>query len=345
MDKAIITLTKGGMKLGLNLLKAIGGAVLYVHPKFYIAGENIKKIDGKMSEFTGEIFHQYKCLIFIMSTGIVVRSIAPFIQDKKTDPAVVVLDEKGKNVISLLSGHIGGANLHTKKIAQILNANPVITTASDVNELIAVDTLAMALGCEIEDFSDATKVTAHIVNGERIGLISDRMINLALPKNIIRINRDQVHEGFKGLIYITDKTMENDIIYDSVILRPKSIILGIGCRRGKSEEEILSTIEDSLTDLKVSKKSIKHIATVDIKKDEEGLIRATKSLKVPLMIVEREDIKKVENQFNQSQFVKKQIGVGAVCEPVAFLTSKNGKMIQKKKGYNGITIAVFREGE
>ncbi|MCT4607384.1 MAG: cobalt-precorrin 5A hydrolase [Marinisporobacter sp.] len=345
MDKAIITLTKGGMKLGLNLLESIDGAVLYVHPKFYIAGENIKKIHGKMATFTEEIFYQYKCLIFIMSTGIVVRSIAPFIQDKKTDPAVVVLDEKGKNVISLLSGHIGGANLHTKKIAKILNANPVITTASDVNELIAVDTLAMVLDCEIEDFQDATKVTAHIVNDEKIGLISDRMINLVLPKNIVKINKDQIHEGFKGLIYINDKIIENDIIYDSVILRPKRIILGIGCRRGKSEEEILSAIEDSLKDLNVSKKSIKHIATVDIKKDEEGLIGAAKSLKVPLMIVDREDIKKVEDQFKESEFVRKQIGVGAVCEPVAFLTSKNGKMIQKKKIYDGITIAVFREGE
>ncbi|QZY57363.1 cobalt-precorrin 5A hydrolase [Crassaminicella profunda] len=345
MDKAIITLTKGGMKIGVKLLSAIDEAVLYVHPKFYIEGENIKKIHGKMFDFTGEIFHQYRCLIFIMSTGIVVRSIAPYIKDKKTDPAVLVLDEKGKNVISLLSGHIGGANDYTKKIAEILDANPVITTASDVNESMAIDTLAMALDYEIEDFSDATKVTAHIVNGEKVGIVSDIAIDIELPNNVTKIDKEHVDKEFKGLIYVSEKSIKKPIGIDCVVLRPKNIVFGIGCRRGKSEEEILKAVEETINDLKISKKSIKHIATVDIKKNEEGLIKAAKSLKVPLLIVEREDIKKVEAQFEHSEFVKKQIGVGSVCEPVAFLTSKDGKMIQKKKGYDGITIAVFREGE
>ncbi|QXM05654.1 cobalt-precorrin 5A hydrolase [Crassaminicella indica] len=345
MNKAIITLTKGGMKLGLKLLNSIDQAVLYVHPRFYMECENIKKIDGKMTEFIGKIFHKYRCLIFIMSTGIVVRAIAPYIQDKKTDPAVIVLDERARNVISLLSGHIGGANDYTKKIAKMINANPVITTASDVNESIAVDTLAMELDCEIEDFYDATKVTAHIVNGEKVGLISDIFIDKEMPLNIIKVDKENIDDKFKGLIYISEKNINKPIGIDCVVLRPKNIILGIGCRRGKTEEEIINAVEDTLNILKLSKKSIKHITTVDVKKNEEGLIKAAKVLKVPLIIVDRKDIKKVESQFEQSEFVKKQIGVGAVCEPAAFLTSKAGKMLQKKKGYDGITIAVFREGE
>ncbi|QEK11816.1 cobalt-precorrin 5A hydrolase [Crassaminicella thermophila] len=346
MDKAIITLTKGGTELGMKLLEHIDKAVLYTNPKFYIKEKHVKKIDGKIVEFIGKIFNKYKCLIFIMATGIVVRSIAPYIKDKKIDPAVIVLDEEGKNVISLLSGHIGGANEYTNKIASILNANPVITTASDVKNTLAVDTLAMELNCEIEDFQDATKVTAHIVNGEKVGIISDICIGRVLPENMVEIDfKNKPHEEFKGFIYITDKRILSPVESDCVVLRPKNIVIGIGCRRKKPVDKIIEAIEDSLISLNISKKSIKHIATVDVKKNEEGIIQAAKLLGVPLVIVDREKIKEVEDQFKGSEFVKKRIGVCAVSEPVAFLSSESGQMIQKKKVYDGITIAVFREGE
>lgn len=345
MNNAIITLTKGGAKLGLKLLEHLDDTVLYTHPKFYIENSKTEKIEGKMAGFVGKIFHQYQCLIFIMATGIVVRSIAPYLQDKKTDPAIIVLDEKGKNVISLLSGHIGGANAYTKEIAKILGANPVITTASDVNDLIAVDTLAMEMNCRIEDFADATKITAHIVNGERVGMISDIPIDKALPENIIIMNTHMPKENLKGLIYITDKRNVHEVSCDRVVLRPQNIIIGIGCRRKTPAQKILAAIEDTLFNLNISDQSIKHIATVDVKKDEEGIIQAAKALNVPLVTIDRESIREVEHQFEGSPFVKKSIGVGAVCEPVAFLSSGRGNMIQKKKKYGGITIAVFREGE
>ncbi|TCO79493.1 cobalt-precorrin 5A hydrolase [Marinisporobacter balticus] len=345
MNKAIITLTKGGAELGLRLLDQLDQADLYIHEKFMIEKVHVKKIDEKMGEFVGTLFDQYKCLIFIMATGIVVRAIAPYLKDKRKDPAVIVLDEKGKNVISLLSGHIGGANAYTVEIANILEANPVITTASDVNHSMAVDTLAMALNCEIEDFKQATKVTAHIVNGEKVGLVSDVFVDIALPKNLVRINSRNTKKGFKGLIYITEKIIKDHKEIDRVILRPKNIIIGIGCRRGKSKDEILKFIEDTLTSLQLSQKSIKHIATVDIKKDEIGIIEAAKALDVPLVIIARDKIKEIENKFELSSFVKKTIGVGAVCEPVAFLSSSSGEMIQRKKKDDGVTIAVFREGE
>ncbi|WZL71772.1 cobalt-precorrin 5A hydrolase [Clostridiaceae bacterium 35-E11] len=345
MKYAIITLTKGGAELGLKLLTHLDDTILYTHPKFYRENRNVEKIQEKMAEFVGKIFQQYQCLIFIMATGIVVRSIAPYLRDKKTDPAIIVLDEKGKNVISLLSGHIGGANGYTNKIAKILGANPVITTASDVNNQIAVDTLAMELNCRIEDFDDATKVTAHIVNDERVGLISDIPIDKTLPVNIVRIDDDIPKKKLKGLIQITDKAKVNDVSCDRVLLRPQNIVIGIGCRRGTATEKILEAIKDTLLDLNISDKSIKHIATVDVKKDEEGIIQAAKTLDVPLIIIDRKSIQEIEHQFEGSDFVKKSIGVGAVCEPVAFLSSTYGKMIQKKKKYEGITIAVFREGE
>ncbi|WP_129596163.1 cobalt-precorrin 5A hydrolase [Anaerophilus nitritogenes] len=341
--KAIITLTKGGACLGYRLLKNMDNTVLYVNSKFIIKEDNIYPIKEKFSDFVSKLFNQYECLIFIMATGIVVRTIAPNIKDKKADPAILVLDEKGKNVISLLSGHIGGANEYTKHIAIILGANPVITTASDVNDSIAIDTLSMMIGGEIENFSDATKITAHIVNGEKVGIDSDIPINIPLPENIVYI-KDHIKNCI-GMIYITNKEKIKPIAIDQVIIRPKNIILGIGCRRRKSKEEILKAIDDCLEKLNISKKSIKHIATVDLKKDEKGLIEAAKELKIPLMIIAREEIKKVQDQFEGSEFVKKITGVGAVCEPVAYLSGKDGNFIQNKKKYDGITIAVFEEGD
>lgn len=345
MHKAIITLTKGGLRLGLKLHREMDDSVLYVHRKFEIEGRGIQKIHGPMTEFVGKIFHQYQCLIFIMAAGIVVRTIAPHIQDKKWDPAVIVLDEKGKNVISLLSGHMGRANGYTLEIAQLLGANPVITTASDVNEKIAVDTLAMALDCSIENFRDATRVTAHIVNGERVGMISHIPVEVDLPENMVLTDEEQaVQEKFAGMIYITEKRIEPKIACDYVVLRPKNIILGVGCKRGKSKEEIMDAILDTLHALGVAEASIKHIATADVKKDEPGLLEAAQALGVPLVSVAREALKAVEDEFEGSDFVRKSIGVGSVCEPAAFLTSSGGIWLQRKTIHDGITIAVIREG-
>lgn len=346
MNYGIITLTKGGTELGIRLQEFLKEAVLYTPPKFYIAGKNRKKIDEKMAEYMGRIFYQHRYLIFIMATGIVIRAIAPYIKDKKVDPGVIVMDEKGKNVISLLSGHIGGANDLTIKLATYLGTNPVITTASDVNNKVAVDTLAMELKCEIEDYKDATKVTAHIVNGEMVGILSEIPMSQPLTQHFIVVDPQRaLEESLTGLIIITNKRVFEGPNCDKVLLRPKNIVIGIGCRQGKSIEEILYAIEDTLKELNISPKSIKHIATVDVKENEQGILDGAKALGVPVVIIDREKIREVEHQFETSDFVKKTIGVGAVCEPVAILSSINGHFIQKKKTYGGITISVVKEGE
>ncbi|MBB6214595.1 cobalt-precorrin 5A hydrolase [Anaerosolibacter carboniphilus] len=346
MSKAIITLTRGGFDLGKRLQQMLNDSTLYVNGKFDVKGPGIQKIEKNITAFVGEIFNQYECLIFIMATGIVVRAIAPYIQDKKIDPAVIVLDEKGKNVISLLSGHLGGANEYAFAISELLGANPVITTASDVNQSIAVDTLAMTLHCAIEDYSDATRVTAHIVNGELVGIRSDIPIFFHLPENIDILDENEFeNEKYKGMIYITERQVKKDPDKDQVILRPKNIVLGIGCRKGKSKDEILKAIHATLKNLNIDPIAIKHMATIDVKQDEPGMIDAAKTLNVPLVIISSENISAVEKEFDRSEFVKKAIGVGAVCEPAAMLSCKNGTWLQRKTAYDGITIALMREGE
>lgn len=344
MNRAIITLTKGGMELGLKLLNQYEDSVLYINKKFNTTDERVRKINNGIINLTGSIFKEYKVLIFIMATGIVVRAIAPYLQNKTKDPAVIVMDEKGNNIISLLSGHLGKANEITLDIAEKLNGNPVITTSSDTNNTLAVDTLAMETGCIIENLKDATKVTAHIVNNEKVGIISEIDLNLKLPHNIIHVNSEESAKELNGVIIITNKNNLIKSKLDTVVLRPQNIIIGIGCRRGKSKEEIIEAIRASLDKINRSYLSIKHIATIDVKKDEKGIIDSAHYYNVPLTIVSSEKVKNIEEKFKTSDFVKKSIGVGAVAEPVSVLSSNEGELIMKKAKYNGITIAVVEEG-
>ena len=346
-DKAIVAITRGGVELGLRLQGLLGNTELYIPDKYdqvYHDG-HVQTFPDGIRDLTGRLFNQYKALIFIMATGIVVRSIAPFIKDKHTDPAIVVMDELGINIISLLSGHLGGANELTSFIARTLGAHAVITTASDIKEKIAVDTLAQRLNCTIENFADATKITAHIVNEEIVGLFSTIPLNMELPDNVMLIdNIDELGNQFKGLIIISERTHCCNIPCDSVILRPKNIILGIGCREGKTKEEILTAMEDALHSSGISIKSVKHMATIDIKEKEPGLQEAAHELGIPFVIIKKDDILAVEKEFSTSEFVKTTIGVGAVCEPAAMLSSHHGKLIVHKRKYVGITIAIVKEG-
>ena len=348
MKIAILTLTKGGIKLGLKLQKYLKDAELYIPFKFAeeVKSPAVQTFEESMKELAGRLFRQYDFLIFIMAAGIVVRSISPYLKSKQSDPAVIVMDEKGKNIISLLSGHLGGANDFTLRIAALIHGNPVITTASDVNGKIAVDTLSMALNCSIESYQDAASVTAHIVNGERVGLITSIPIDRHLPENIIIIDSNGLSGGeYKGAIVITEKSDFKKPDCDTAVLRPRNIILGIGCRRGTSKENILNAIEDVLQLHDISPLSVRHIATVDVKENEPGLREAADALGVSLVAVHRDNILEVEEKFQVSSFVKNAIGVGAVCEPSALLSSKNGTLIMGKKKYAGVTIAVVREGE
>ncbi len=344
MNRAIITLTKGGMELGLKLLNEYRDSVLYINDRFDVKGERIRQISGGIGKLIPSIFSEYKCLIFIMATGIVVRSIAPHLENKAKDPAVIVMDEGGRNVISLLSGHLGRANEITLDIAKILNSNPVITTASDVNNSLAVDTLAIKLNCIIENLKDATKITAHIVNGERVGILSRNHLKMKLPHNVVVINNNSDIEGLKGIIQITNENGAITNKVDTVLLRPRNIIIGIGCKKGKTEEEIIRAVRISLDRVNKSELSIKHIATIDVKKDEKGILDTADYFKVPIIIVPSEDIKSIEDRFKTSDFVKKSIGVGAVAEPVALISSSNGNLILEKSKYDGITIAIVEEG-
>lgn len=298
----------------------------YTLKKFQI--EKTIMIDDFTKKLEDEFF-KYDGHIFIMATGIVVRKIATLIKSKDIDPAVIVIDENKNFAISLLSGHLGGANELTNKIAKICNLVPIITTNSDITGKIAVDTLAQKLNCQLENLEKAKILTSLIVDNKKVELL--------LPKNIVFQNDG----NSSGAIIVSNKKK-----LETIQLYPKNLILGIGCRRGTTSENIITGINLAMEKNNLAMESIKKIGTVDIKEDEAGLIEACEKLGKKLEIVSRERILEVENLFQGSEFVKKQIGVSSVSQPVAYLISnKKGSFLEEKYIYNGVTISIYEEND
>lgn len=333
MSWGIIVITKNGVNTALKINKKIPGSVIYTLPKWN--NGYFKSIQKNFNKFIKSIFNKHEILIFIMACGIAVRSISSLIKDKITDPGVLVIDDKGKFVISLLSGHIGGANNAALKVSEIIKAQPVITTASDVNEKISVDILAKDNNLSINDMKQAKTITAMIVNNEKVCLKSD--IKIDVPKYLEHNEKDT-----SGIIYIGNKNRE--FKKPCVMLIPKNIVLGIGCKRNTSKNKIIYFIKKTLLKLNIDKKSIKAISTIDIKNNEKGIIKSAKHYNCLLKFFSKEQISKVQYKFSKSDFVKSITGTENVSESCAFLgSSKKGEFLIKKEISDGITLSIFEE--
>ena len=321
MKIAIWTVTRGAVKSALKIKEKNPEADVYSLKKF-----NVENSLG-MDDFTATLnsnFKNYDIHIFIMATGIVVRKIADLIESKDIDPAVLVVDEGMRFVISLLSGHLGGANNFAEVLNKQLQLVPIITTSSDVTGKIAVDTLSQKLDSDLKSLEDAKKVTALIVDGKNV--------ELKLPKNIS-------DENPEGIIVVSNREK-----IEMVQMYPRNLVIGLGCRRGILKDQIYEFLMEILKKHNLSYKSIKHFATVDLKADEVGLIELAKELDRELKIIGRDEILKIEDMFDGSDFVKKEIGVRAVSEPCAYLSSKkDGKFVEMKAKKDGMTISIYEE--
>jgi len=278
------------------------------------------------------IFSQYRYIVFIASTGIAVRLSAPYLRHKACDPGIVVIDDLGRFCISLVSGHLGGANALALKLSCLLESLPVITTASDGRGIEAVDMFARANGLYIESLEDAKRITAMMLEGRKIRLESELKLELTY---------DNISEKeYEGVVVVSSaQRISKDV--PCCILRPRNINIGLGCRRGKSMEEILEAIYEVFGRHNLSIRSIKSVATVDIKADEQGIIDACRELGCAMKIFDRDSIAGIEALFKGSDFVRSRLGISSVCEPCACLSG--GSLIVNKTIINGITIAVSRE--
>jgi len=298
------------------------------------------------SEKIIELFKNNKALICLFSLGAVIRLIAPHLKDKKNDPAVIVIDDKTNFVISVLSGHLGGANELTQTIAEKLNAIPVITTAADVNKTIAVDLLGRDLGWKIDDDSTVTKISAYMVNEEKIGVYQDAgKINWfkELPKNVkIYDSLDDLEKSdSKGNLIISDKIMNDNFLIDSVIYRPPSLVIGIGLHWETSKEKIKNGIDICLTKFNLSPKSIAKLVSIKKPSDVQGLIDIGKEMGVPVEYVDKEELSLVSVP-NPSKTVKAFEGTSSVSEAAAIKVSGGKLIVEKQKFPPDLTIAIAR---
>lgn len=321
MKLAVITVTEKGVRNGLKIKEKINCDVFTIS-KFM--KEKTLLIENGLQNFFEKNLLKYDTFLFITASGIAVRTIAPFIKSKDKDPAVLTMDEEGNFIISLLSGHLGGANEAAKILGEITGAVPVISTASDVSGKIAVDTIAMKMNGKLESLESAKKVTSLIVAGKEV--------DIKVPENM-------ENENPQGVILISNR---KNIEIAKII--PQNIVVGIGCKKNKEAEKIIDAVKDSFEKLNLCEESIRVFATVDIKENEVGIIGTAEYFGKELKIISREDIQKIENNFETSQFVKKSIGVGAVSAPCAFIAGKGrGKFLAEKLKYEGITISIFEE--
>lgn len=280
----------------------------------------------------GERFAESELMVFVGSCGIAVRKIAPFVHDKRTDPAVVCVDELGTFVIPLLSGHIGGANALARRIADSLHATPVITTATDINRKFSVDTWATENGCAISSMKLAKAVSAAILERD-IPLKSDFPVAGTLPNGVI-----SGETGTLG-IYLTATNAEP--FENTLRLIPRRLHLGIGCRRGIDKEAIGAAVEQVFRENNLDFRGVSCAASIDLKQDEEGLLSFCEEQKIPIRFYTAVQLEAVPGDFTPSPFVQKVTGVDNVCERSALIGAD--RLIVKKTACHGVTVAVAME--
>ena len=325
----------------------------------------------RLSEEMAAAFSRYDALIFIMAAGIAVRSVAPYVASKLSDPAVLVLDDRGQNIISLLSGHMGGANELTRFLAEKLCSNPVITTATDVNQLLAPDVLAgrldmvpcpkenlvvfngallrgrkliywldSSLKCraEYERRLRINHVPYEVIDGSELAvrLESSRSIKMADGKPEAA-GQDELYVVLSGRQYKADSR----VLY----LAPRRLIAGIGCRRGTSAALILAALQGACGYLGWQIDRLDRLASTVVKADEQGLLAAAEGLQLPIDFFENQSLEEAIERYglSESEFVKKNIGVGNVCEAAALCCTERGRIALPKNKYEKVTVALIWE--
>ncbi|ETR74173.1 MAG: cobalt-precorrin 5A hydrolase [Candidatus Magnetoglobus multicellularis str. Araruama] len=296
------------------------------------------------------VFHKFDGHVFFMATGIVVRMISNLIVHKISDPAVVVMDEKGHHCISLLSGHIGGANELTRMLSDVSGANPVITTATDLHQLVAIDVIAVEHGIFIENPDRIKAINMSILQGRLFWLYDPYcFIGQYLKKQCMAKSVETIHEGTL-LLDENGCPMPGIVVDDRIdaypestlVLRPPTMTVGIGCNKNTDSWEIIEIINKIMAGNRLAIRSVFQMASIDIKSTETGLLDASRILNIPLRFFDAKALNNVKTIQNPSEIVRQHIGVNSVCEASAILAAHLGELIVPKQKGKNVTMAVCR---
>lgn len=348
-----------------------------------IAGEGadvfqeISFTDGRKESLAGwtkKHFRTGQILLYVGACGIAVRAIAPYVQSKQTDPAVLVADERGRFVISLLSGHLGEANSYAEIVAGLTGGQAVITTATDVNGLFAVDVFAKKNGLVLTDFKAAKEFTANLLKTKKGILVIPEpyrkwiTVSGEVPEELTisgeeseaGTNRTEVQEAHlnpgkesclpqlllspQAAVHGTDSPMESEetaplLPTARLQLIPPCLILGVGLKKGKTEQELLAFIRKVLQANGLLEEAIGQVASIDLKKEEPALWMAAETYGVPLRFFTAEELMQAKGEFSKSVFVQAVTGADNVCER-AVIAAGAEEILVPKTAENGLTLAI-----
>ena len=333
MKIAIISVSKKGHDLSLSIKEKLDLDSTIIKTDIY--HKNVKK-------YFPYLFEEYDAIIAIMASGILIRSIAPIIESKVTDPAVLNIDDNGKFVISTLSGHLGGANSLTQKIANLIEAIPVITTSTDVNRKLGIDVLAKDLYLSINDSKEILFFNKSILEDKEISLVVNPNKNFNYLFEYLNNNKLEINVSISFSSKVNLDEIHVILEEHELNLKEREIVVGLGCRRGKECKKIYEALKNSIKELGIDLSRINKLTSAEIKKDEKGMLELSDKLNIPINFVELEKLKLFESQdIQKSEFVKSKFGIYGVCEPSALIMAGfDSKLIYKKTSYEGVTVAI-----
>jgi len=323
------------------------------------AGDTVSVTDGfgtgkkEPNSWTADGFEHADALVYVGATGIAVRSIAPYLKSKTSDPAIIVIDERARHCISLLSGHIGGANDLALRIAGYVGADPVITTATDVNDLFAIDSWAVGQGMKVQNAQAIKRVSSQLLRGHSVVIASEFPIEGAPPEGVVYDYRAPAAEdggepkgdSASGQIaqhgtkpHDPDATVGIHAHARGLSLVPRVLVLGIGCRRGTEEDAIERAFSELCREEDLLPEAFASAATIDLKSDEEGLIGFCDSAEIALVCFSADELNAVPGTFASSEFVKETTGTDNVCERAA--VAAGAELLVRRRAGDGITMAV-----
>lgn len=344
---SILAITKNGINIAREIKEHFFNFVIYAPKKFSDSNNDIVWYDEDTSKKISELFKTSNAIICLFSLGAVIRLISPYLKDKRSDPAVVVIDDKKNFVISVLSGHIGGANQLTEEIAKKIGSVSVVTTAADVNKTIAVDMVGKEFGWTIDDESTVTRVSALMVNEEKIGVFQDcgrkNWWNAELPKNVAIFHdfEEMINSDCRGFLIITDREIKGKFLANSVIYRPKTLVVGIGLHQNTTLNTIKEGVTSCMEKFGLSIKSINKFTTIKKPQDVVGLIELGKEMMLPVEYFQRDELSKIIIP-NPSDTVKNFEGTASVSEASAVLGSNGKLIVEKQKFPPDLTVAIAR---
>jgi cobalt-precorrin 5A hydrolase len=358
---AVYAITKHGIAIAERLVAALPDADLYVSEKLYaLAPAHARPMPLPMGPLLADTFTAYDCHVHVISVGAVVRMIAPLMKDKKVDPAIVCVDDDARFAICVLSGHVGRGNAFTSRIAEVLGAQPVITTASDVRGTLTVDILGRDLGWVLDDPDrNVTRGCAAVVNAAPVVLVQETgeptwwPEDAPLPPGVTYATSldDIVPARYEMLLVASDRELADthpEHWANAVIYRPKSLVVGLGCDKDTPPDLVERGLVSLLAQYRLSVKSIKAIATIDLKRDEPAFVELALRHRWPLHVYAADELDGVPGIENPSQTVKRHVGTRAVAEPAALLAAGADTLLVPKHSYTeagagrSMTLAIAR---